>query len=589
MTRNRVSNPGEPTTKGRRVELISKKRLMLVAGRGNHALSEEIASCLNTPLGDVVLSTFANGEIYCRYGESIRGADVFIVQSHCGDINARIMEQLILIDAAKRASAKRITAVCPFYGYARQDRKAEGREPITARLLADLLTAAGCDRLVSVDLHTGQIQGFFNGPVDHLTAVHLLAEYVATQVSGDVVVVAPDAGAHPVGVDAVPQLRFGDGELAAVVHAERLGRILGHQRGDAVAGVTQHRDRVGQVVLALHVLGADAAQRRCQQRPTEAVDRRVHFGDEPLVVGGVRVLDDRFHLVVLSPHDAAVARRVVDDRGQQRCRGFLLTVDGREPRQRLGAQQRRVAGHQKNVVFVEELIREGGERDARRVTRAALHALLDELDGHRDRELIVQRLGDALGAVTDDHHDLGERQRGERGDDVQQHRTPAQRVQHLGGRGLHARAFARGEHDGGQRTVSRHRHRLLVQSRRGRLAGSVASGLAPGGGLEPPSIRHQKPAFCQLNYPGPFLRGGRHGENAVTVRPKHPFLQARPEGRADVWGATRRGRPGGRPSVENLGDRARALSALGTALPARLLQKLLVLLLPHALTALLDQ
>jgi ribose-phosphate pyrophosphokinase len=176
------------------VELISKKRLMLVAGRGNHALSEEIASCLNTPLGDVVLSTFANGEIYCRYGESIRGADVFIVQSHCGDINARIMEQLILIDAAKRASAKRITAVCPFYGYARQDRKAEGREPITARLLADLLTAAGCDRLVSVDLHTGQIQGFFNGPVDHLTAVHLLAEYVATQVSGDVVVVAPDAG-----------------------------------------------------------------------------------------------------------------------------------------------------------------------------------------------------------------------------------------------------------------------------------------------------------------------------------------------------------------------------------------------------------
>ena len=130
------------------------------------------------------LSTFANGELYCRYGESIRGADVFVLQSHCEPINDRIMEQLIMIDAAKRASAKRITAVCPFYGYARQDRKAEGREPITARLLADLLTAAGADRVVTVDLHTGQIQGFFDFPVDHLTAVPLLAEHVRRQVDG---------------------------------------------------------------------------------------------------------------------------------------------------------------------------------------------------------------------------------------------------------------------------------------------------------------------------------------------------------------------------------------------------------------------
>ena len=140
------------------------------------------------------LSTFANGELYCRYGESIRGADVFVVQSHCEPINDRIMEQLIMIDAAKRASARRITAVCPFYGYARQDRKAEGREPITARLLADLLTVAGADRVVTVDLHTGQIQGFFDCPVDHLTAVPLLADYLARKVEGDVVVVSPDAG-----------------------------------------------------------------------------------------------------------------------------------------------------------------------------------------------------------------------------------------------------------------------------------------------------------------------------------------------------------------------------------------------------------
>jgi ribose-phosphate pyrophosphokinase len=176
------------------MELVSKKTLMLFAGQGNDELTSEIAKCLDVPLGDVKLSTFASGELYARYGESVRGADVFVVQSHCDPINDRIMQQLLMIDAAKRASARRITAVCPFYGYARQDRKAEGREPISARLLADLLTVAGADRLVSVDLHTGQIQGFFDGPVDHLTAVPLLAEYLAHEVEGDVVVVSPDAG-----------------------------------------------------------------------------------------------------------------------------------------------------------------------------------------------------------------------------------------------------------------------------------------------------------------------------------------------------------------------------------------------------------
>jgi ribose-phosphate pyrophosphokinase len=176
------------------MELTPTKRLMLFAGRGNEELSAEVAKCLDVPLGHVVLSTFANGELYCRYGESVRGADLFVFQSHCPPINDRIMEQLIMIDAAKRASAKRITAVCPFYGYARQDRKAVGREPITARLLADMLTAAGVDRVVTVDLHTGQIQGFFDVPVDHLTAVPLLASHVAEKVNGEVTVVAPDAG-----------------------------------------------------------------------------------------------------------------------------------------------------------------------------------------------------------------------------------------------------------------------------------------------------------------------------------------------------------------------------------------------------------
>jgi ribose-phosphate pyrophosphokinase len=176
------------------MEQVPKKRLMLFAGSGHPGLSEEIASALGIRLGQVELSSFANGELYCRYRENLRGADVFVLQTHCEPINDRIIEQLIMIDAAKRASAKRITAVCPFYGYARQDRKAAGREPITARLLADLLTVAGADRVVTVDLHTGQIQGFFDFPVDHLTAVPLLADYVGSRLDGDVTVVAPDAG-----------------------------------------------------------------------------------------------------------------------------------------------------------------------------------------------------------------------------------------------------------------------------------------------------------------------------------------------------------------------------------------------------------
>src|SRR5919197_299611 len=176
------------------MELVTKKKLMLFSGRANIALAKEIAESLGVPLGEVELSTFANGEIYCRYLESIRGADVFIVKSHSTPINEHLLEQLIMIDAAKRASSKRITAVCPFYGYARPDKKTEGREPITSRLVADMLTVAGADRVVAVDLHTGQIQGFFNMPVDHLTALPVLSAYLSDTVEGDAVVVSPDTG-----------------------------------------------------------------------------------------------------------------------------------------------------------------------------------------------------------------------------------------------------------------------------------------------------------------------------------------------------------------------------------------------------------
>ncbi|MBS1846918.1 MAG: ribose-phosphate diphosphokinase [Actinobacteria bacterium] len=176
------------------MELVTKKRLQVYAGRAHPQLAADIATALGVELGETNLREFANGELHCRFGQSLRGADVFVLQTHGGKVNHSIMEQLIMIDAAKRASAKRITAVCPYYGYSRQDRKAEGREPITAKLVADMLQAAGADRVVSVDLHTGQIQGFFDIPVDHLTALPVLEAYIADNAPENPVVVSPDAG-----------------------------------------------------------------------------------------------------------------------------------------------------------------------------------------------------------------------------------------------------------------------------------------------------------------------------------------------------------------------------------------------------------
>ena len=176
------------------MELVLRRRLELYAGRAHRELAVEVAKHLAVRLGPMVLKDFADGEIYCRFGDSVRGKDVFILQTHAGPVNDSIFEQLIMIDAAKRASADRITAVCPYYGYSRQDRKSAGREPITAKLVSDMFAAAGADRIVSVDLHSGQIQGFFDGPVDHLTAMPVLMEYLRSFGSEDFVIVAPDAG-----------------------------------------------------------------------------------------------------------------------------------------------------------------------------------------------------------------------------------------------------------------------------------------------------------------------------------------------------------------------------------------------------------
>jgi ribose-phosphate pyrophosphokinase len=176
------------------VQLPTNKRLMIFTGTGDPALAEEVATHLGMKLGNVEMSTFANSESYVRFSDSVRGCDAFVIQSICDPVDHHVMQQLIMIDALKRASAKRITAVCPFYPYSRQDRKARGREPITAKLVADFYEAAGADRVLSVDLHTGQIQGFFNVPFDHLTALPLLADYFAGTLPDDFVIVSPDSG-----------------------------------------------------------------------------------------------------------------------------------------------------------------------------------------------------------------------------------------------------------------------------------------------------------------------------------------------------------------------------------------------------------
>jgi ribose-phosphate pyrophosphokinase len=229
-----------------RMELVPTRKLHLLSGRTHPALANEIATNLGIELGEPNLVDFANGEIRPRFAPSVRGAEVFVVQSHGRtpgrSVNDSLIEQWVMIDAAKRASAKRITAVCPYYGYSRQDRKSKGREPITARLVSDFFMTAGADRIMTMDLHSGQIQGFFNGPVDHLTAVPLLTEYLRLHApSGDFVMVAPDTGRTKV--------------------AEQAARHSGHDVQVAAVYKRRPKDAVN-LVQALEVMG-DVDGRMC--------------------------------------------------------------------------------------------------------------------------------------------------------------------------------------------------------------------------------------------------------------------------------------------------------------------------------------
>ena len=177
------------------VKRPNDKHLMLFAGRAFPELATEVATLIGVDIVPTRAISYANSEIYVRFEESVRGSDAFVLQSHCAPVNEWIMEQLIMVDALKRASAKRITVVAPFYPYARQDKKHLGREPISARLVADMFKTAGANRLMSVDLHAAQIQGFFDGPVDHLWALPVLADYiVAKYETAEMTVVSPDAG-----------------------------------------------------------------------------------------------------------------------------------------------------------------------------------------------------------------------------------------------------------------------------------------------------------------------------------------------------------------------------------------------------------
>ncbi len=246
------------------------KRLMVFSGRANPELAARIAGKLNVELGGVTLKTFDDGEVYCRYEESIRGADVFIVQPTCGNPetgvspNDALMELLLLIDAAVGASAHRVIAVTPWFGYSRQDKKSAPREPISARLVARALESAGADRVLTMDLHAGQIQGFFSKPVDHMTALFMLTQYFADQRLEDLVVVSPDAGRVKLAKNFASKI----GAELAILNKERpaqqvaeIGYVIGDVQGRTAILVDDMIGTAGTLMAAAQTVMDEGAAR----------------------------------------------------------------------------------------------------------------------------------------------------------------------------------------------------------------------------------------------------------------------------------------------------------------------------------------
>ncbi|WP_129668337.1 ribose-phosphate diphosphokinase [Phytoactinopolyspora endophytica] len=305
------------------------KTLMLFGGRSHPELNTEVAERLGVDLVPMKALEFANGEIYVRFDESVRGCDAFVLQSHTDPINEWIMEQMIMVDALKRASAKRITVVVPFYGYARQDKKHQGREPISARLIADMFKTAGANRLMAVDLHTAQIQGFFDGPVDHLWALPLLAGYIDKHYdSGNMTVVSPDAGRVRVADLWADRL----GTPLAIIHKRRdpnvanqvkVHEVVGDVAGRTCLLVDDMIDTAGTITQAADALIAKGA-RNVVVAATHAVlsgpavDRLKNSGIRELVVTNTLPIPEerRFDsLTVLSiaPLLARAIREVFED------------------------------------------------------------------------------------------------------------------------------------------------------------------------------------------------------------------------------------------------------------------------------------
>ncbi|MDM7855564.1 ribose-phosphate diphosphokinase [Cellulomonas alba] len=312
------------------VSTDGEKRLVLASGRAHTELAADVAKHLGIELLPTTAYEFANGEIYTRFGESVRGADAFVLQAHASPINQWIMEQLLMVDALKRASAKTITVVAPFFGYARQDKKHRGREPISARLMADLFKTAGADRIMSVDLHSAQIQGFFDGPVDHLWAMPILTEYVRTRVDlSQVAVVSPDAGRIRVAEQWAAKL---GGAPLAFVHKTRdirrpnqavANRVVGDVEGRSVVITDDLIDTAGTISGAVRVVleaGAKdvivAATHGVLSDP--AIERLQQCGAREVIVTDTLPIPEerRFpQLTVLSiaPLIARAIREVFDD------------------------------------------------------------------------------------------------------------------------------------------------------------------------------------------------------------------------------------------------------------------------------------
>jgi ribose-phosphate pyrophosphokinase len=314
-------------------EVVTRKRMMVFSGTYHPVLAEEIASHLGIKLCEAKISRFSDGETYFRSNESVRGADVFVIQTHAHHINDAIMEQLVMLDALKRASAKRITAVIPYYGYSRQDKKGLAREPISAKLVADLLSAAGANRVVSVDLHSQQIQGFFNFPVDHLTALPILVQYLQSevQVPDDIVVVSPDAGrvkvAERLGKQLHADLVFMY-KRRSVHEANKIEemRVVGDVKGRPCVMIDDMIDTAGTMADAARALAAEGAEEiyavathpvlsgKAAQRLAESpIKQTVVTNTLPVADETAAVLGDRLTVLSIAPIVASALQAVFED------------------------------------------------------------------------------------------------------------------------------------------------------------------------------------------------------------------------------------------------------------------------------------